>query len=128
MTLRTRYADIPPYVTKDGSVIRELMHPGVHGNTNQSLAEATVAVGAATIAHRHHVTAELYLITAGEGRMTLGERMIDVRVGDTIAIPPQTIHSIANTGSTPLTILCACAPAYSHDDTELVDAAPGATR
>jgi hypothetical protein len=31
MTL-TRYADIPAYVTKDGSLIRELMHPALHGN------------------------------------------------------------------------------------------------
>ena len=25
--MKTRYADIPAYVTKDGSVIRELLHP-----------------------------------------------------------------------------------------------------
>jgi hypothetical protein len=32
-------------VTKDGSGIRELMHPDRHGNRNQSLAEALVPPG-----------------------------------------------------------------------------------
>ena len=41
-------------MTKDGSEIRELMHPAVHGNRKQSLAEATVAAGTARRAlHRH---------------------------------------------------------------------------
>ena len=43
--MKTRYAEIPAYVTKDGSEIRELMHPAQHGNRLQSLAEATVAPG-----------------------------------------------------------------------------------
>jgi hypothetical protein len=33
-------------VTRDGSVIRERMHPSVQGNRRQSLAEAIVAPGA----------------------------------------------------------------------------------
>ena len=28
----SRYDHVQPYVTRDGSVIRELMHPDVHGN------------------------------------------------------------------------------------------------
>jgi uncharacterized protein YchJ len=51
--MRTRYDDIPPYVTKDSSIIRELMHPVIHGNHNQSLAEAVVPVGSTTLFHRH---------------------------------------------------------------------------
>jgi len=45
---RTSYPDVVPYRTKDGSIIRELMHPGIHGNANQSLAEATVPAGGRT--------------------------------------------------------------------------------
>ena len=44
--MKTRLADIAPYITRDGSAIRELMHPDVHGNRAQSLAEAVVAAGA----------------------------------------------------------------------------------
>jgi mannose-6-phosphate isomerase-like protein (cupin superfamily) len=117
---RSRYAEVKAFVTKDGAVIRELMHPSVHGNANQSLAEAIVAAGQSTRLHRHDRSEEIYHITAGEGRMTLGADSFDVSVGDTIVIPPGTPHCIRNTGTTELRILCACAPAYAHGDTELL--------
>lgn len=116
---RTRYADIEPYVTKDGSVIRELMHPAVHGNRAQSFAEAIVPVGTATRLHRHGRSEEIYHIVAGWGRMTLGTERFEVSPGDTIAIPPRTPHRIENVGEEPLRILCACTPPYAHDDTQL---------
>ncbi len=118
--MKTRYSEVPAYQTKDGSIIRELMHPSVHGNAMQSLAEATVPVGQATQLHRHRRTEEIYHITAGQGRMTLGVESFDVAAGDTILIPPGTAHCIANTGATELKLLCACAPAYAHGDTELL--------
>ena len=118
--MHTTYKSIPAYVTKDGSEIRELMHPSAHGNRNQSFAEATVQPRATTALHRHKVTEEIYHITHGAGMMTLGDERFAVAVGDTICIAPGAPHCIENTGNTPLKILCACAPAYSHDDTELV--------
>jgi len=118
--MKTRYAAVPAIITKDGSEIRELMHPSTHGNHAQSLAEAIVAPNTATRLHRHPLSEELYHITAGRGRMTLGEDSFDVAMGDTICIPPGTPHCIANTGTDPLRILCCCAPPYAHDDTELL--------
>lgn len=117
---RTHASDIKPYVTKDGSCIRELMHPDQHGNQLQSLAEATIQPGTRTQLHRHKKTEELYHITAGEGRMTLADEQFNVAAGDTVCIPPGTAHCIENTGQTNLIILCCCAPAYDHDDTELL--------
>ena len=118
--IRSSYSGVAPYVTKDGSEIRELMHPARHGNRAQSLAEATVAVGAKTAPHRHLATEEIYHVTHGNGVMTLDAATFDVAAGDTICILPGSVHCIENTGRTPLKILCACAPAYSHDDTELI--------
>ncbi len=119
--MRSRYADVPAWITKDGSEIRELMHPAVHGNRLQSLAEATVAPGTRTQLHRHAVTEEIYHVTAGNGIMTLGDTRIQVGAGDTALIPPGTPHRIEATGAEPLRILCCCSPAYSHDDTELLE-------
>jgi mannose-6-phosphate isomerase-like protein (cupin superfamily) len=124
--IKSRYRDIAPYITRDGSEIRELMHPAVHGNVNQSLAEATVLPGQRTQRHRHHLTEEIYHITAGHGRMQLGNESFTVTIGDTILIPPGTAHAIENTGTEPLRILCSCSPAYSHEDTELLDRSPTA--
>lgn len=118
--MRTRYPDIPAYTTKDGSEIRELMHPSVHGNHNQSMAEATIAPGQQTLSHRHRNSEELYHITAGHGLMQLGKDKFEVRAGDTIAIPPGMSHAVENFGGEPLVILCCSAPPYSHDDTELL--------
>lgn len=120
MTLKTRYAGIKPYRTKDGSVIRELMHPDVHGNLRQSLAEATIPEGGATLLHKHYETEEIYHVTQGEGRMFLGKEQFQVERGDTVCIPPGTPHKIQNSGQGPLIILCCSSPAYAHDDTELL--------
>ena len=102
------------------SVIRELMHPAVHGNQRQSLAEARVAAGQSTRLHRHGRSEELYHVTAGEGLMTLDDEQFPIMPGDTIAIAPGRAHCVQNTGTEPLVILCSCSPPYSHDDTELL--------
>lgn len=118
--MRTRYNEIESYQTKDGSLIKELMHPNAHKNKNQSLAEAIVPKGTTTALHKHNLSEELYYITKGSGQMTLGEKQFDVTSGDSICISPGTKHCIENTGADDLHILCCCSPAYSHDDTELV--------
>jgi mannose-6-phosphate isomerase-like protein (cupin superfamily) len=118
--MKTSISQVSPYVTKDGSQIRELMHPKVHGARNQSLAEATVQPGCETQLHRHRVTEEIYHVTAGTGLMRLGDATFEIAAGDTVVIRPGTAHAVRNTGTSALTILCACAPAYAHDDTELL--------
>jgi len=119
--MRTRYDEMPAYTTRDGSEIRELMHPSLHGNRQQSLAEATVQSGDRTQLHRHAQTEELYHVTAGSGIMTLGDTCMKVGAGDTVLIPPGTPHRIEATGAEPLRFLCCCSPAYSHEDTELLE-------
>ena len=123
--MKTAYADIEAFITKDGSEIRELMHPSVHGENHgiakQSLAEASVPAGARTTLHRHQQTEELYHITQGEGRMTLGDEQFIVRAGDTVCITPGSAHCIENIAQEDLKFLCCCAPAYAHDDTMLLE-------
>lgn len=124
---RQPYAEVQAYRTKDGSEIRELMHPVIHGNRAQSLAEATVPGGKRTLLHMHKDTEELYHITAGEGRMTLGAETFAVSAGDTVCIPPGTPHCIEAVGPQALRLLCCCAPAYSHADTRLLEDNPDAS-
>jgi mannose-6-phosphate isomerase-like protein (cupin superfamily) len=121
MAIRQPYAAVTPYRTKDGSEIRELMHPQVHGNRQQSLAEATVPAGTRTLLHRHRLSEELYHVTVGAGLMRLGDEEFTIAVGDTVLIPPGTPHRVSAIGQQALTILCCCAPAYDHADTELLE-------
>ena len=118
--LKTALRDVVAYITKDGSEIRELLHPSQHAVHQQSLAEAVIPSGTATQLHRHRITEEIYHVTRGCGLMTLGETKFAIAVGDSIAILPGTAHCVENTGSEALHILCCCAPAYTHDDTELL--------
>jgi mannose-6-phosphate isomerase-like protein (cupin superfamily) len=121
MITRTHYDDVEPFITKDGSLIRELMHPTLHGNRTQSLAEATVPIGGMTLLHTHRISEELYHITHGSGVMVLGDEHIDVSAGDTVFIPPGIPHRIENTGDSAFILLCGCSPSYAHDDTDLVE-------
>lgn len=120
MSLKTSLAATEPYITKDGSEIRELLHPSQHAVRHQSLAEAVIAPGASTQLHRHLLTEEIYHVTRGHGRMTLGDTQLSIGPGDSIPIAPGTAHCVENTGQEALHILCCCSPAYSHDDTVLL--------
>jgi len=113
--------EVPPFITKDGSEIRELL---AHRNSvirNQSLAEARLPVGASTQEHFHTRAEEIYFITHGTGRMRIEGELRDVKPGDAIAIPPGQKHKLWNTGSETLRLLCCCAPAYEHDDTIITE-------
>jgi mannose-6-phosphate isomerase-like protein (cupin superfamily) len=120
MIIKSEYNKIQPYTTKDGSQIKELMHPKVHGNKRQSLAEASIPIGSRTLLHKHNKSEELYHIHAGNGLITLGGKEFEVTKGDTIYIPPGVPHQIQNTGKRALRILCCCSPPYSHNDTKLL--------
>jgi mannose-6-phosphate isomerase-like protein (cupin superfamily) len=111
----------PPFITKDGSEIRELLAHRNSAIRHQSLAEARLPAGASTQEHYHARTEEIYFITAGQGRMRLEGELAEVRAGDAIAIPPGKKHKLWNTGTGPLTLLCCCAPGYEHSDTFITE-------
>ena len=114
--------EIPTYITKDGSIIRELLHPDIHPDVkNQSLAEATVTPGQTTIKHLHKTSEEIYYITQGKGVMYLEDESFEMAIGDSVVIPPETAHQITNTGDIDLIILCCCSPSYNHNDTVILD-------
>lgn len=113
--------DMPPFTTKDGSEIRELLAHRNSAIRNQSLAEARLRVGASTQEHYHPKAEEIYYITHGTGRMRIEGELREVRPGDAIAIPPGLRHKLWNTGTEPLRLLCCCAPGYEHSDTVITE-------
>lgn len=114
-------AAIDPFITKDGSEIRELLAPRNSIIERQSLAEARLPPGGSTTPHHHPRTEEIYYILEGRGWMRIGDESREVAPGDAIAIPPGRLHTIRNTGEATLRFLCCCAPAYEHADTVLAD-------
>jgi mannose-6-phosphate isomerase-like protein (cupin superfamily) len=112
---------VDSFVTLDGSVIRELAGRASASTAHQSLAEATVPAGRETIEHLHHASEEIYYFVAGHGRMRLGGDEQDVSAGDCVVIAPATPHKLWAGPDGDLVLLCACAPPYSDDDTQLIE-------
>lgn len=105
----------PPFTTKDGSTIREILSSGNAPVANQSLAEATLPAGDATQRHYHRRSEEIYFIIEGRAEMEVdGDKRL-VGPNDAILIPPSAWHTIR--ALEPLRLLCCCAPPYAHDDT-----------
>jgi len=113
--------EVPPFTTKDGSEIRELLAHRNSGIRNQSLAEARLPVGGATQEHFHPRAEEIYFITSGNGEIRIENEIRAIRAGDAIAILPGQKHKLWNTGNEVLRLLCCCAPAYEHDDTIITE-------
>ena len=113
--------EIEPFITKDSSEIREILVPKNSSIMNQSLAEAMLAPGMCTDEHFHPKTEEIYYILDGRGRMQIDGEIREVEPGDGIAIPHGKRHIIWNIGGSNLVFLCCCSPAYSHDDTVIVE-------
>ena len=106
-----------PFITADGSTIREVAGTPSGNATQQSLAEATVPAGGETVEHYHPVAEEIYHLVAGAGRLRLGGEEADVRAGDTIVIPPrrapQALEPGAGSARAPVLLLAAL-PARRH--------------
>lgn len=111
---------IKPFITKDGSEIREIFHPNNTSIKSMSFAEATVYPGDSSEYHIHKKADEIYFILAGKGIMEIERKKATVKKGDSIFIPAKNKHRIKNIGKAPLKILCSSSPPYSHKDTSLV--------
>ena len=111
MQLRNRERDADPFVTKDGSTIREYFRSDA-----QSLAEASLEPGRATQRHYHAASEEIYLIVEGGGELEVDGDRREVAAGDAILIPPGAWHELT-AGETGVRLLCCCVPPYSDADT-----------
>ena len=111
--------EVKAFITRDGCEIREILSPSNSSLRNQSLAEARVSPGKATIQHYHIKSEEIYYILQGKGRIGVESELREVAEGDGIAIMPGQSHRIWNTGAEDLIFLCCCSPSYADEDTLL---------
>lgn len=103
------------YVTKDESLVRELLHPSVVPALKTSLAEAVVKAGQSTVPHRHMKTDEIYYCLEGQGELFINGQSLPFAPGKFYLIPKNSLHHLK--ASTALRLLCICTPPYSHEDT-----------
>jgi mannose-6-phosphate isomerase-like protein (cupin superfamily) len=81
-----------------------------------SIARARVRPGVTTIAHHLKGATEIYLITRGRGKVTVGDLpSTEVAAGDVVVIPAGVSQKITNIGKTDLVFHCICTPRFTED-------------
>ena len=60
----------------------------------------------------HHQTEQCYMIIQGHGVMKIDDESTEVKAGDTIFIPSNSVHSLINDGTTILKYLAAGSPVF----------------
>jgi mannose-6-phosphate isomerase-like protein (cupin superfamily) len=81
-----------------------------------SIARATVKPGITTKAHHLKKIQEIYIITAGEGKVTFSSlEPTNVTVVDVIVIPAGISQKITNIGQTDLVFYCVCTPRFTEE-------------
>jgi len=76
--------------------------------------------GGKTPPNRHQLAVEMFFVLKGEGTATCDGKLIPLRAGDSILVPPTGIHEICNTGVGRLYALCIMIP--NEDFAELIRA------
>ena len=66
--------------------------------------------------HKHQFHSEHVFVLEGEGLMKLGEKILQLKKGDFIFIPKNTIHSVKTTSNVPLKVISIQAPFFDGKD------------
>jgi mannose-6-phosphate isomerase-like protein (cupin superfamily) len=103
-------ASLNEYLTPEHCYIAEN-----YSSKEVSIARATVKPGITTLPHHLNEVQEIYLITSGQAKVTIGGlEPTDVGVGDVVIIPPRTSQKVTNTGKTDLVFYCICIPRFTE--------------
>ena len=107
--------DCPEFTANDGCQIQEWLHPKNDSiDLPYSIAMATVEIGQRSYKHKLQ-QAEIYLITAGQGRMHIDDEEQDVSTGDAVYIPPLSIQWIENNGEEDLRFVAIVNPPWTEE-------------
>ena len=66
--------------------------------------------------HAHPEQEEVFTVLAGQLRFRVGVRRVIANPGDTVRIPPGTVHHFANTGSRPARVAVRTSPALGMQE------------
>jgi mannose-6-phosphate isomerase-like protein (cupin superfamily) len=105
-----------PIVAQDGAVVRELLSRESRDVSRVGLAVGSLSPKREAALHKHLMSDEVYYVVSGEGRVSLGDAVHDVKADSVVYIPRGAVHGLQNLGGKALEILCISSPPYSDDD------------
>ena len=110
-------ADVAAIDAGPGTVLRELIGRNARVKTSDySVALFTLAKGQAMPASHNKVAEEVFLVSSGQGEVTLGGTAKKIAAGSIVVIEPRVRHSIKAAADAPLTFYAISFPAFSDDD------------
>jgi len=71
--------------------------------------------------HKHLKHSEHVIVESGEGVMRLNDKEFNIKEGDVIYIPKNTVHSVIVKGKKPLKVLSIQSPFFNGDDRVLTE-------
>lgn len=72
-------------------------------------------------AHYHASHTENIVVLEGNAIMKLGEREFEIKKGDLIIVPANTVHSVLNQGNKPLKVISVQSPFFDGKDRIMID-------
>lgn len=64
----------------------------------------------------HHENEQCYMVITGSGEMEIDGESATIGAGDTVFIASNSVHSLVNTGQTPLIYISAASPVFGIED------------
>jgi mannose-6-phosphate isomerase-like protein (cupin superfamily) len=119
--LRYRLTDGVPLVDPRYGTVWPIPRPA-GAPAGLDVATVIVRAGAASPAHYHRRTSEVYLIHAGCGQMRLGDAVVQVQPGDAVVIPATVPHDVR--AHTEMILWCISSPPYDPNDDFEIDPIP----
>ncbi len=110
----TRNKEESPRRERSGLVSHILLQRGDLPEAGLTATWAEVAPGSRQRPH-DHPSEQVYVITAGRGRMLVGEEEREVGAGDLVYIPSGAVHGIENASEEALTYVSAATPALDAE-------------
>ena len=107
----------------DETIICELLHPKNEVEDLKmefSLAHAILEPGKSSLPHKIKNSVEVYYILEGQGLMHIDHEENELKEGQTVYIPPDSIQYLENTGDSKLKFLCMVSPPWKLENENLV--------
>lgn len=116
--MQTSHKDDAPALSRDDGLVSHVLHSQRDADdTDLTITWVDVEPGARQKIHAHDPE-QVYVVVAGEGRMTVGDDERAVEAGDLVHIPANTDHGIENTGEETLEYVLAATPAFPDEEVE----------
>jgi len=117
--LHKHLSTLPTFLAGDHTHLTEVLHPkNGDPDLGYSLAHAFLETGESSLPHTL-AQDELYLVTAGHGRIYINESAQEIQTGSIVLVPKGQAQWVENTGAGRLSFYCIVSPPWSEEGEQI---------